>query len=255
MAGCGKKKEENKDYIVKVNDETLSLEEFKAIFSDEEWAEMSEEELENHLDKWIKLTLLAQESDKRGLSDLPAVKQRISNSEKKIKANVLIANEVSSIQISENKLLNYYQVNSAEYKQNRKQYKYQRILLNNKEELNQAVNDLKNGMSFKDAAIKYSNEEAGKKGGYMGFIAQKDVHKDLWLALESLSRYNWKSIIYEDGYMLLRWIEKREIDIEIPFSEVKEEIKNKFLKDNQKQIFEELVNELKSGSFIERRKF
>lgn len=252
ISGCVKEVEEE-DYVALVNDEKLTEQEFRSAFSEEQWANMSEDDKEDHLDEWIRLTLLAQECDNQGISEMPEIKRRLSSSEKKIKANALIASELNSIKVSEEELLSFYNLHKNEYRVRSKEYKYQRIFVKGQEKLDEVIKELRAGSKFKDMAIKYSEEPAGRNGGYMGFVAESGVDEEIWNILESLEKYRWKSMLYKDGFLLIRWYEKIDAEIELPFSDVRKEIEKKYREENQKDKYDALLLKLQENSVLEKR--
>jgi len=252
FSGC-KSKEMEEDYIARVNEEQLSIEEFKASFSESEWGSMDDRAKEKFVDEWVDLTLLAQECDRQGISELPIIQERIKHSVKKIKANTLIAAELRNLPTSEEELFSYYQLHKAEYRRENKEYKYQRIKVNSEDELSKITAKLRKGSKVKDLAIQYSKEAAGKNGGYMGFVSEKLVNAEFWAVLESLEQYNWKSLESGGAFYILRWYEKRELEIEMPFSDVRVEIEEKFRSENKQERYNSLKRKLDNASIIEKK--
>lgn len=253
LAFSGCKKEVKENYVARVNEEKLTEEEFRSAFNEDKWREMTDSQKETYLDEWIRLTLLAQECDKQGISDQPVIKNRITSSSKKIKANSLIAYELSSIQVSEEELLSFYNLHKNDYRKRNKEYKYQRIFVKDKSLLDDISEELRNGVKFKELAIKHSEEPEGKNGGYMGFVSENNVSSDIWNTLESLNQYNWKSLEYKDGFLIVRWYEKHDAEIEMPFSDIRPEIEKIYRSENQKDRYNELIENLQENSIIEKR--
>ncbi|MCF7918342.1 MAG: peptidylprolyl isomerase [Candidatus Cloacimonetes bacterium] len=251
VSGCKAKKD--MDYIARVNDEVLTLEEFKASFGEAEWKKLDDRAKEKYIDEWVNLSLLSQECDRKGLSSSPVIQERIRISAKKIKANALIASELREIPSSEEEQFSYYQLHHTEYRKKSKEYNYQRILIKDKQKLEEVADKLRSGLKFKDMAKEYSEEAAGRKGGYMGFATENSISSDIWQALESLEQYRWKSLEYKGGFMILRWYEKRELDIEMPFSDVRDEICEKLSAQNRQDKFDRLKKELEDSSIIEKK--
>jgi peptidyl-prolyl cis-trans isomerase C len=250
FSGCGKN-EKPQDYLAKVNDEVLLLDEFKAAFSEDVWKSMSQTEKKDHLQEWVNLTGLAQLCDQEKITELPQIKQKLKNAVKKIKANTYIATKLNNIRITEEELFDYYQLHKREYLKNIEEYKYQKIVISDKNNFDKAVNDLKNNMSFKDAAIKYSEEAAGQSGGYMGFVSRFDVEEVIWNTLESLDQFRWKSVKIENKFYLLRWYEKREADLERTYSEIKDELRERLLNEKRDEQYQEIMKNIETGFDIE----
>lgn len=243
LVSCNLKQEEN--YIARVNEEKLTLEEFRANFSDQQWGVLSKEDKIAHLQDWINLSLLAQEADKLELSLTDQVQAKIRNAETNIKANATIGQAIGKIQVSEDDLFDYYKVHKSRYQKKQQQFKIQRIFVAEKTKLDSVLKDLGNGTKFKDAAKKYSEERLGATGGYLGFMAKKDVDEAIWNKLESLDKWRYTSLKLENGYYVVRYYDKREVTVEKSFAEVKDDISKIVLQIKQKETYDNLIEELK----------
>lgn len=243
MIGCNLKQEES--YIARVNEEKLTLEEFRANFSEQQWEKLSKDDKIVHLQDWIKLSLLAQEADKLELTITDQVQAKIRNAETNIKANATVSQAIGKIRISEDDLFDYYKVHKSKYQKNQKQFKIQRIYVKEKTKLDSALADLGSGMKFKDAARKYSEERLGATGGYLGFMAKKDVDEAIWNKLESLDKWRYSTVKLENGYYVVRYYDSREVTVEKSFAEVKDDISKIVLEIKQKETYDNLLEELK----------
>ncbi len=250
FTGCSRKQQEEK-YLAKVNNEILRYEDFRASFNDTIWSSMTRKEKEANIQEWVNLTALAQRCDQEKLSDLPLIQERIKSSTKKIKANAIIASKLNSIDINEEELFNYYQLHKREYLKKITEYKYQRIVIAKVEKFEEAVNELKNGLKFKEVAIKYSEETAGKTGGYFGFVSAGDVDEDIWKTLVELDQYTWRTVKISDRFYILRWYEKREAEIEKNYSEMKDNLHIRLMEEKRDEKYKEIMKEIENNSDIE----
>ncbi|MCF7911015.1 MAG: peptidyl-prolyl cis-trans isomerase [Candidatus Cloacimonetes bacterium] len=250
LPGCERKLEE-REYLAKVNEETLSQEEFEASFSEDEWQEMSRKEKEQHLQEWVNLTALAQKCDMEKLSEVGVIRARINSAVKKIKANTVIANHLNNIKITEEELFNYYQLHKREYLKEIREYKYQRIVISDETAFRAAIEELKSEKKFKEVAKDYSETSEGSTGGYMGFASKGDMEAEVWNTLEGLEQYRWKSVQIADKYYLLRWYEKREASIEKNYAELKESLRTELLKEKQDDEYQEIMKDIELNFDIE----
>jgi peptidyl-prolyl cis-trans isomerase C len=250
LLGC-EREIENRFYLAKVNDETISLEDFEALFTVENWQNMGRKEKEQHLQEWVNLTALAQKCDQEKLSEVAVIRGRIDNAVKKIKANTVIANQLNNIKITEEELFNYYQLHKREYLKEIREYKYQRIVVSEETAFQAAVIELKSDKKFKEVAKIYSESSEGSTGGYMGFASKGDVEIDVWNTLEDLEKFRWKSVKIAESFYLLRWYEKREATIEMNYGELKESLRGKLLKEKKDDKYEEIMKEININFDIE----
>lgn len=235
--------------IAQVNNVKLTEENLKANFSDKEWKEFTIDMKKEIIQDWIQLTLLAQEADVLKISQSPKIKEKIKSAELNIKANALISSKFANITVSEDELFNYYKIHKNEYITNHKEYKVQRIFTKQKDKLNIILEAIKN-TSFKEAAIKYSEESAGNNGGYVGFISQQNSHINIWNTLKSLQKYYYKTVETERGFYILRYYDTRNISNEKTFLEVRDEIKIAVEKKKKEELYDNLIQELKNKSEI-----
>ncbi|MDP8201926.1 MAG: peptidylprolyl isomerase [Candidatus Tenebribacter burtonii] len=238
------------EYIVaQVNDTKLTMDEFKANFSNNEWEILTIEEKKEFIQDWVQLTLLAQEADVLEISQSPKIKERIKSAGINIKSNALIASKLAGVKISEDELFSYYKIHKSEYQISHEEYKVQRIFTKDKEKLKEILNAIKS-TSFKDAAMEYSEEPAGKNGGYIGFISKKNAHENIWNALASLQKYYYKSVETNRGLYVLRYYDTRTVYSNKTFLEVKDEIRKTVTKKKKEDLFNNLIKELKNKSEI-----
>jgi len=240
---------EEEDIVAQVNDVKLTMDEFKANFSDNEWKILTIEKKKEFIQDWIQLTLLAQEADVLEISQSPKIKERIKSAEINIKSNALIATKLANVTVSEDELFSYYKIHKSEYQINHEEYKVQRIFTKDKEKLKKILNAIKS-TSFKDAAMEYSEEPAGKNGGYIGFLSKKNAHENIWNALTSLQKYYYKSVETNKGIYVLRYYDTRTIYSNKTFLEVKDEIRKTVTKKKKEDLFNNLIKELKNKSDI-----
>jgi peptidyl-prolyl cis-trans isomerase C len=244
-------KQDNVDnYVVaQVNNEQLLIQDFKANFTDQQWKEFSKKDKKEFIQDWIKLTILAQEADNLGISDTPQICNKIQFAEKNIKSNALIAQKMAEIKISEDDLFNYYRVHKSQYQKSHKEYKVQRIFIKDETMLNTVKTAIKN-TSFKQAAIKYSEENLGKSGGYMGFVSQQNLNSKLWDALTKLKLYRWQTVQADDGFYIVRFYDEKTVSNDKTFVDVIDDIRAKLQQLKQQETYENLIETLKKKSEI-----
>ena len=240
---------EEEDIIAQVNEIKLTMDEFKANFSDDEWGILTIEEKKEFIQDWVQLTLLAQEADLLEISLSPKIEEKIKSAKINIKANALIATKLAEITISEDELFNYYKIHKSEYQISLKEYKVQRIFTKDKEKLKGILEAIKT-TSFKDAAIEYSEESSGKSGGYIGFLSKKNANENIWNALTSLQKFHYTSTETSRGFYVLRYYDTRIVKTDKTFLEVKDEIIEAVNKKKKEEVYNNLIKELKNKSEI-----
>lgn len=247
MISCQPSVEEN--VIAQVNEEKLSLEELKANFTEQQWKNLTKEEKEEMVQDWIRLTLLAQEAEKNGISDQQLIKNRLQTARKNILANALIAQNLAKITVTDEELFNYYRLHKNNYQKTHKEYRVQRIFVQS-ESLLDSVRAAIKSTSFKEAAKKYSQESSGANGGYLGFVSQKDLPAKQWNVLTKLKKYHFQTVKADQGYYIIRYYDERDVKMEKTFVEVEDEIRATLMEMKKKEAFENLIEDLKLKSEI-----
>lgn len=247
LFSCAK---EELDIVARVNEEVLTRQEFQAFFTEEQWQEMDYETKREYINEWIKLTLLSQEADRSGLSNEAAAEEKIKSAIKNVKANLLLAQRIAQIEITEDDLFNYYKLHKSKYQETKKEYKIQRIFLNEPEQLDLVMDLLRQGKPFTETVKEYSEEQLGVSGGYTGFLGKEEVDPAIWDKLQNLKKWNYTSVKINNGYYIFRYYDTQEVNHIKEFTQVEEEIRKIVLEQKKQAIFDEVLEELKRNADI-----
>jgi peptidyl-prolyl cis-trans isomerase C len=248
LAGCqiaGKS-----EIVAQVNNETLSMNDLQSMFTQSEWEGMNIEQKRDYIKQWIDLTLLAQTAKEMKLEKNKQVQEKMKLAEKKVLTNALVAEKLKAVQVSEEELFNYYRVHMGEFNQVGKILKVQRIFLTDRVKVDEVMQELRKGMNFADAAKAYSREPLGLNGGYSGVTSVSDSVKTFWDALQSLKVLEIAIIPANGGYYIARSYEEQLGSGTPTFDSLREEIKQRVLKEKRQQIYDDLLRDLKSQADI-----
>jgi parvulin-like peptidyl-prolyl isomerase len=243
ISGC---KKDNSEVVATVDDETLTLTELQSFYSPSQWKNTSNEDKRETVKDWIELTSLAKYSDELGLSDEPAIRNRINTAIKKAKSNAVLAREISLIQISEDELYSYYKIHQGDYKSSSTEYKIQRIIVPNEDSLKIVLDQLKNGMNFTEAVKEFSTEAIGASGGYAGWVARKNEDRTIYDAVSSLNSYEYTHLKYKNDYCIVRYYQTRDVEENVRFESIKNELRDKLYEEKKQDIYETLIQELRN---------
>ncbi len=242
--------EKKGEIVAQVGKETLTMEEFKVNFSEAEFNALSNEQKREYIQQWINLTLLAQEAEKQGLGSEEAVKNQIRYAEKKVLGNALISARLQAERISEEDLFKYYRVHQGDFIQPLMNYKVQRIYVSDASLAAKVRQEIINGLRFEDAAKIYSLETLGQNGGYAGTVTPNDADSTFWQAVSKVKLYDIVTLQKDNGYYILRSYEEEQGTGEAGFDGLKDEIKRRILDERRKQVYDNLLRELKSKSDV-----
>ncbi len=235
--------------IAQVNDESLYLEDVKAQIGEEEWNNLSPDKRRQYIENWVILTLLSQEADNLDLVD-SGVAQQIDLARKKVKANALIAAKVSAVVVSEEDMFNYYRLHQGEFRQPLKEYRIQRIFLNNYGTMDHVRREIQSGLSFSQAVDIYSQENLRDTGGFMDFVTHNGTDSLFWQAANRIQRNQVDAVQKDRGWFLIRWTEERDSREEAVFDDIKDEIRRRIQQERRNQIYENSILDLKSRNKI-----
>nr|HPR17296.1 peptidylprolyl isomerase [Candidatus Cloacimonadota bacterium] len=248
LLSCTPQNEEN--YVVaQVNNQKLYIDDLRANFSETEWENVTKAQKEAIIQDWIRLSLLSQEAENTEIASTPVVQNKIRIAEMNIEANALLAQKLAEIDITEEDLFAYYRMHKTQYQKTHKEYAVQRIYLKKQSDLDSAVVAIK-ATSFKDAALKYSQEPAGKNGGYLGFVSQSNFPTELWNVITKLKKYHFQSVETDDGIYIVRYYDNRDVETEKTFVEVRDEIYTILREQRKQETFDNLINDLRLKSEI-----
>lgn len=155
----------------------------------------------------------------------------VSNEEKwkeQIKNNLLLEELLTKdVMVSDEELKSYYEQNRSVYRIPTS-YNISHIVVNEKKEAEQVVEELKQGSNFATLAMEKSEDVfSANEGGHVGYISEEDdrFSEGYLNVVRDLKTGNWsKPIQTEEGYVVVMLHEKIE-GKEFAFKEVKDQIR------------------------------
>jgi peptidyl-prolyl cis-trans isomerase C len=247
--GCATKEPQG-EIVATVDKASLTMEDFKAGFTTEQWKSLTAEQKKAYVQQWVNITLLAAEADKEGMGDETAIRLKIKYAEQKIKANALIASRLASQKVSEEDLFNYYRVHQGEFTAALMNYKVQRIYVTDMAMANKVKAEILQGMRFEDAVRVYSQETLGQTGGFMGTVTSADPDSSFWLAVRQAKLFDLVTLPHNEGVFILRPYAEEPGVNETGFEASKNEIRRRILDERKQQVYDDLLKELKSKSEV-----
>ena len=209
------------------------------------------------LDRWVQLTLMALEARKENFQEKPNVKKRIEDM-----TNALLAQEYMKVNISDKakvsdkEIKDYYEKHKSEFMQP-EQVRARHILIKvpagaDKTKLAEAKKKaldirakLIKGESFAKLAQKYSDDPGSKaRGGDLGYFSKGRMVPEFEKAAFALKKGEIsKPVKTTFGYHIIK-VEDKKPARQRPFKEVKQEIRQKLLRQKQMKLRDELVSKL-----------
>lgn len=166
----------------------------------------------------------------------------------KIKKQVLIQYSVnklfSDIEIKDEDINEYYLNHQQEFK-TPERVRASHILVDSEDDANDILEQLKKGMSFEEAARKYSNCPSKENGGDLGEFTKGQMVQEFEDAVFSMEEGQISEPVKTQfGYHIINLISRKEEGI-TPLEFVKEQIQNHLIALKQQEKFTDRVKELK----------
>lgn len=197
---------------------------------------------------------LIQELVSQELFYLDAVKSGLDKDEvyikeaKKMQDNILkqfaIHNLLKDIKVTEGDLLDYYNGHKDMFKQS-ESVKASHILIEDEAKANEIVEEINAGLSFEDAAEKYSTCPSNANGGDLGYFTKgRMVPEFEAVAFEMEVGEISAPVKTQFGYHIIKVVDKKEEAIQ-PFDEVKSQLSQQLMAMKQQEAYLNKVDELK----------
>ena len=256
MTAC-KKENINEDVVAKINDEVITKDELYETLVEQngeqvlnlliaekiinleakkQKVEVSEEDIQNNIDKIIKNYGGEEEFNQ-------AIEQygyTLEDLKKDIATNVKIKKLLEpNISISEEEMLNYFETNKETFNQ-KEEVRARHILVATEEEAKEVLEKLKAGGDFSELAKEYSLDESNKEsGGELGFFGRGKMVAEFEETAFTLKLNEISEPVKTDyGYHIIEVEEKKEAK-EANYEENKDAIKEILLEEKIPTEYEE----------------
>ena len=166
----------------------------------------------------------------------------------KIKKQVLIQYAVeklfSGIEVEDEEINNYYMSNQESFIIPER-VRASHILVDSEDEANEILNQLNSGMSFEEAASKYSKCPSKENGGDLGEFTRGQMVQEFEDAAFSMDEGQISEPIKTQfGYHIIKLVARRESEIS-PLEDEKEKIQSYLVALKQRELFNLRIDELK----------
>jgi peptidyl-prolyl cis-trans isomerase C len=214
---------------------------------------------EQFLDRWVQVTLLAQEASELKLDEDPEVQARVEDVKNSILAQELLKREVEGkVTVSDADVKKYYEDHKAEFTQpemvkarhiliKTPQNADEKVLSEAEAKANEIKEELDKGVDFAELAKQYSDDPGTKeKGGELGLFPKGRMVPEFEAAAFSLKPGEIsKPVKSPFGYHIIQVQEKKDASVK-GFAEVEPQIKQKLQVERQQQLLAEITEKLKA---------
>lgn len=175
--------------------------------------------------------------------------EEFKNEMKKIKENFLkqyaIGKLLSEVKVEEKEAKEFYENNKEQFI-SAEGVQASHILVEDESQAKEISAELNNGLSFEDAAKKYSKCPSNERGGDLGFFSKGQMVPEFENAAFSMEKGEVSEPVKTQfGYHIIKLTDKKDADTK-SFDEVKDNIYGQLIHKQQQVTYFEKVEELKS---------
>lgn len=166
-----------------------------------------------------------------------------------MKANLLkqyaLKKLLDEVKVYDEEVESYYNDHKNEFK-TPESVRASHILVDTEEKANEILDEIKAGLSFEEAAEKYSKCPSKARGGDLGYFTRGKMVPEFEKASFEMKKDEISEPVKTQfGYHIIKLIDKQEEGVS-KLEEVKDRLKEQLLMNKQRQVYLNKVNELKN---------
>lgn len=212
----------------------------------------SEEAKKNLLEQLISFELFNKFGKEMELDKTQEYKDAIASISKEVLTSMAMNKVLSEVTVTDEEAQKYYDENKDAFAVPAT-VSARHILVDTEEEANKIKEEINNGLSFADAAMKYSSCPSKEQGGNLGEFSKGMMVPEFEKAsFEAEIGTLTEPVKTQFGYHLIIVDSKNEGSVK-SFEEVKNTVVNELIKRSQHKKYEELLQQLEGKYGVERK--
>lgn len=206
----------------------------------------SPEGMKKVVDELINQEVLYLDAIENNFSEEEGYKVELERLKEGLMKQYAVSKLLSGASVEEEEVKSFYEENKEQFK-NPESAVASHILVDSEEKAKEVLEEIKDGISFEDAANRYSSCPSKEKGGDLGeFTRGKMIpeFEDVAFSMEidTIS----EPVKSQFGYHVIKLVDKKE-ESQSNFEEVKDQINQQLLGMKQQEIYLNKINELKEN--------
>lgn len=205
------------------------------------------------IDSLVTREIIFHEAKSKGFDKNEKVLQDLEKLKKRLIIEAFLREEIKfDEKVDDKALKDFYKKHEKEFITPEKIHA-KHILVKDKKLADEILEKLKQDPNqFEKLAQIHSIDSSGKDGGDLGFLEKGTLVPEFESALDKLKKEGEISPVVKTnyGYHIIKFV-KREKGTLQNFDEVKEEVKEMYLKENQRAIFDKVIADLKNKYKVE----
>ena len=212
----------------------------------------SEEAKKNLLEQLISFELFNKFGKELELDKTEEYKEAVASITKEVLTSMAMNKALADVTVTDEEAKKYYDENTGAFSVP-PTVSARHILVETEEEANNVKNEIDNGLSFADAAIKYSKCPSKEQGGNLGEFSKGMMVPEFEKAsFEAEVGVISEPVKTQFGYHLIVVDSKNEGSIK-SFEEVKDSIVNELIKKNQHKKYDDSLKQLEGKYGVDRK--
>ncbi|MEF9952495.1 MAG: peptidylprolyl isomerase [Clostridium sp.] len=204
----------------------------------------SEDGMKYLLEQVASWELLYAYAVEQGIENRDEYKVQIEDAKRGILSQIAINDTLSEVKISDDEVSEYYEANKDNFA-DAPQVRASHILVDSEEKANEIISEIKDGLSFTEAAKKYSSCPSGAQGGSLGSFGRGMMVPEFEEAAFALGLGEVSAPVQTQfGYHVILVEEKLPERVK-SLEEVKPQIMNMLVQSGQQKAYVGLVEDLK----------
>ncbi|KPJ53651.1 hypothetical protein AMJ39_03870 [candidate division TA06 bacterium DG_24] len=250
LPGCGQREGEE-EILARVDDATLTLDEFLSQIPEEVRPLLTRQNMENHVKRWADTQLFYREAMRRGLDRDPEVAPKLENLRREILVGELLSREMEEkAQVTDEDVAAYYREHEDDYAT---EIKVAHILVSTPGEAQRILEEIRADGDFAELARAWSLDESSReRGGELPYFTRGSGVPDFEDACFALELGEVSDVVETGyGYHVIKMISHRPAGKIVVLEEIEDELRGYMMAMRQDELLSSWLDELRAGARIE----
>lgn len=211
---------------------------------------LTEEGQKQLLEQMIAFELISEDAKENGLENDKEYLVQLEKLKKEVLTQVAINKLLADVEISDDEICEFYEKNKHMFV-DEESVGASHILVDSIDKINEISSEIEKGLTFEEAARKYSTCPSKAQGGNLGIFTRGKMVPEFEEAAFALEVGKVSEpVMTQFGYHLIKVGEKHPASAK-PLDSVKNLIKNQLTQEKQTQKYAQYVNDLKQRYNVE----
>lgn len=196
------------------------------------------------LEELISQELFYLDAIKTGLDKDQEFISELEKTKEQVLKQFAIHKVLKDVKVNEEETLSYYEKNKNQFVEG-ESVRASHILIDDEDKAKEAAQEIKAGLSFEEAAQKYSACPSSAQGGDLGFFTRGKMVPQFEEAAFKMEVGEISQPVKSDfGYHIIKLVDKKEEDSK-SYDQVKEEIRQRMLLIKQQEVYLGKIDQFK----------